>query len=265
MHQRRSSGFKSLPAKAGVWVVAILFLCSPCAWAKKPTGGGGSGGGSHGGGGSTKTSDIAVTSNVYNFNVSYEAYNVQSDQANAPFGSYSNDSTTNLTSVLMGNGNNGITDGDWRLDLASNTAGRSLNITLQPAQGQTVPPAGLTFSTFADMSHVQATCTLMDRDMLTMAAGDSFTCPLTIRLVTGATKSTFYRLEMQFYQDPNTNYALVTCNAVASDGSGWNDWFIDPDGQGVAQLTQLSTRGGKNGPVNEGDYYLKFHFHVTRP
>lgn len=257
--------FTKLAAKVGVWAVAILFLCSPCAWAKKPTGGG-SGGGSHGGGGSTGASDIPVTTEVYNLNESFVAvYNVQSDQAYAVSGNYSNDSATGVSSILMANGNNGITDGDWSLDLSNNTAGRSLNITLQPAQGQTVPPAGLTFSTFPDPSRILADCTLMDRNMLTMAAGDSFSCPLVIRLVTGATKSTFYRLEMQFYQDPNTNYALVTCHGEAMDGSGCNEWFIDPDGAGVAQLTQLSTRGGKNGPVNQGDYFLKFHFHVTRP
>ena len=64
----------------------------------------------------------------------------------------------------------------------------------------------------------------------------------------------------------------VTCNSVASDG-GCNDWYIDPipagydvngnpiPGEAIGRLVYFTKRGS----TNEGDYYFRFHFHITRP
>jgi hypothetical protein len=64
-----------------------------------------------------------------------------------------------------------------------------------------------------------------------------------------------------------TDFAQVTCNSVATDSSGCNDWFIDPmpasgaPGQAIGRLVYFTKRSS----VNEGDYYFRFHFHLTRP
>jgi hypothetical protein len=56
----------------------------------------------------------------------------------------------------------------------------------------------------------------------------------------------------------------VTCNSVASDNSGCNDWFVDPvpaTGGTTGRLVYF----GKRSTINEGDYYFRLHFHLTRP
>jgi len=64
----------------------------------------------------------------------------------------------------------------------------------------------------------------------------------------------------------------VTCNSVASDG-GCNDWYIDPipagydvngnpiPGEAIGRLVYFIKRN----TTNEGDYYFRFHFNITRP
>jgi hypothetical protein len=59
---------------------------------------------------------------------------------------------------------------------------------------------------------------------------------------------------------------------VASAG-GCNDWSIDPipagydvngnpiPGVAIGRLVYFA----KHSTVNEGDYYFRFHFHITRP
>jgi hypothetical protein len=65
----------------------------------------------------------------------------------------------------------------------------------------------------------------------------------------------------------------VACNAANSGGC--SDWFLDPipvvnadgstsPGQARARLDLVDTHGNNNF-TNEGDFYVTFHFHVTRP
>ena len=67
--------------------------------------------------------------------------------------------------------------------------------------------------------------------------------------------------------------AQVHCNSA--DSGGCNDWFIDPvpvvnpdgstsPGQTRARLNLVHTIGN-TGYTDEGDFYLTFHIHVTRP
>jgi hypothetical protein len=71
--------------------------------------------------------------------------------------------------------------------------------------------------------------------------------------------------------EPESTFVQVTCNAVASDGC--KDWYIDPipagydaggnpiPGSAIGRLLYFT----KHSSPNEGDYYFRFHFHLTRP
>ncbi len=119
---------------------------------------------------------------------------------------------------------------------------------------------------------METKCSLDHHDMLTMKAGDKFTCDMSIRFPPW-TRSTFYRLEMDptLLNEPETQQVQVSCNA--GNSSGCSDWFIDPipvvnldgstsPGRTRARLDLVDTKGTL---TNEGDFYMTFHFHVTRP
>lgn len=219
-------------------------------------------------------SDIPVATNLADFDANNAPYSVQSDA----LGAYSNGASA--TSILVANGYNGITLGDWRLDLASSTT-RSIRVTFAQANavqrgdpGYTAPANPPYWGTQFEAVRMENKCSLDHHDMLTMKAGDKFTCDLSIRFPQ-LTSSTFYRLEMDptLLNEPETQQVQVSCN-VANSG-GCNDWFIDPipvvnadgstsPGQTRARLDLVNTRGAGS-LTNEGDFYLTFHFHVTRP
>ena len=90
-----------------------------------------------------------------------------------------------------------------------------------------------------------------------------------------ASSSTYYRLDMAgsfaFLNEPETD-AQVACNSA--DSAGCNNCFIDPvpivnpdgstsPGKARARLNLVGTPRG--GMTDEGDFYLTFHIHVTRP
>ena len=104
--------------------------------------------------------------------------------------------------------------------------------------------------------------------MLTMKAGDSFQCVMIIRIP--GPSSGYYRLYMGRTWYSETNNVQVTCNAVNSGGC--SDWYVDPipvvnadgstsPGKARARLN-LDVR---NQTTDDGDFYLTFHIHVTRP
>ena len=73
--------------------------------------------------------------------------------------------------------------------------------------------------------------------------------------------------------EPETQDVQVSCNST--DSAGCNDWFIDPvpvvnadgstsPGKARARLNLVDTHGSNNF-TNEGDFYVTFHFHVSRP
>lgn len=222
-------------------------------------------------------SDVPVTSNLTDFDATNTAYYVQSDA----LGAYSN-GVNGATSILVANGYNGIVDGDWRLDLSNSTV-RTIRVTFDPANavqpgdpGYTAPANPPYWGTRFEAVRMENKCTMDNHDMLTMKPGDKFPCILSIRFPP-STSSTYYRLEMAgswtFLNEPETQDVQISCNAA--DSGGCNDWFIDPvpvvnpdgttsPGRARARLNLVNTHGSNN-LTNEGDFYLTFHFHVTRP
>jgi hypothetical protein len=220
-------------------------------------------------------SDIAVTTSLADYTANNAPYSVQSDGG----GAYSN-GVNNTTSILVANGYNQIVWGDWRLDLSGSTVRTTrvmfttANAVQQGDPGYTAPANPPYWGTKFEAVRMENKCTLDSHDMLTMKAGDKFTCPMSIRFPQ-LTSTTFYRLEMgvDFQNEPETQQVQVSCNSANSGGC--NDWFIDPipvvnldgstsPGQTRARLDLVDSRGTGT-LTDEGDFYLTFHFHVTRP
>ena len=222
-------------------------------------------------------SDIPVTSNLTDFDAGNTAYFVQSD-ALGPYGN----GLSGATSILVANGYNHIVDGDWRLDLSNSTV-RTIRVTFDPANavqpgdpGYTVPPNPPYWGTRFEAVRMENKCSMDNHDMLTMKPGDKFPCVLVIRFPP-LTSSGFYRLDMAATwtssNEPETQNVQISCNSA--DGGGCNDWFIDPvpvvnpdgstsPGRARARLNLVNMHGSGT-LTDEGDFYLTFHFHVTRP
>jgi hypothetical protein len=252
----------------------IIFSLAGPALAQKKTKGGGSGGG----GNSTGT-DIGVTTYVSDVDASGAPYYLHSDDGSPTStpDEYQN-GVNNVISILVANGYNGIVNGDWRLDLITNSSSRSMGVHLDtdneivPGTATPNPPY---WGTQPQQVRMENKCTFDNKNMLTMKAGDTFTCPTLIRLTYGATSSSYYGLSMapSFTGQTETQPAQIQCNSVASDGN-CNDWFIDPipvanldgstsPGKTEARLS-LKTTKGKSSSTDEGDFYMTFHIHVTR-
>jgi hypothetical protein len=219
--------------------------------------------------------DIPVTSYLADYSASNMPYYVQSDG----LGAYSN-GVNNTFSILVANAYNHLTDGDWRLDLSSSTV-RTIRVTfaqanaVQPGDpGYTAPANPPYWGTGFEAVRMENKCTFDNHDMLTMKVGDKFTCPLLIHFPP-LTSAGFYRLEMGWTElnEPETQEVQIACNSTNSGGC--NDWFIDPipvvnpdgstsPGETRARLDLVNMRGTGT-LTNEGDFYLTFHFHVTRP
>ena len=173
-------------------------------------------------------SDIAVTSLLSDYDANLSPYLVQSDGG----GAYTN-GANGATSILVANGYNGIVWGDWRLDLSASTL-RTIRVTfaqanaVQPGDpGYTAPANPPYWGTQFEAVRMENKCSLDHHDMLTMKAGDKFTCDFSIRFPP-STRSTFYRLEMDptLLNEPETKQVQVACNAANSGGC--SDWFLDP-------------------------------------
>lgn len=232
-------------------------------------------GGSQTATGAKPPSNISVTTN-FDFPGSGSA--IESDNGTP----YSNN-TDGVTSILTTNGYNGIVWGDWQFDTynsSARSAGHSFNtadvVAVQPLDPHYTAPASPPFTgTRSLKSHVAVACTLINNDMLTMWAGQSFNCPLHNRFYVtppvsnGLPTNVDYNLapSISFTGQSETTDVLVTCNGT--DSGGCNDWFIDPIDPGmgaVARLVTASTSKGKpQPPRNLGDFYMKFHIHITRP
>jgi len=189
------------------------------------------------------------------------------------------DGADGVMSILTTNGYNGIVWGDWQFQTYGSTT-RTVGHLFDMA-GAALPgdlhysaPANPPYLGTQDLpSRVQVMCTLLNNDMLTMNAGSSFTCPLHNKF--NMTDGTQYFLDPanSWSHYAETTDVQVTCNTA--DSGGCNDWYIDPlpitpspTGQtgAVGRLTTPSPSKGKPQPdINDGDFYMKFHIHVTRP
>lgn len=217
----------------------------------------------------TGGSDIPVTTYLADVDATGTPYYLQSDGGDA----YKN-GVNSVTSILVANGYNGIVDGDWRLDLSSSTI-RTFGVTfsssnaVQPGDpGYQAPANPPYWGTEYQAARMENKCTQDSHDMLTMKAGDSFQCVMIIRLL--GPNSGYYRLYMGKSWYSETDYVQVSCNSA--DSGGCNDWFIDPipvvNPDGSTSPGKARTRLNydlRNQTTDDGDFYLTFHIHVTRP
>jgi hypothetical protein len=168
-----------------------------------------------------------------------------------------------VTSFLTDNGYNRV-DWDWQFDTYASTArlvGHSLDPedAVQPNDPHYTAPANPPFwGSMTLTSRITVKCTLVLNDMMKMAAGSSFTCPMINKFNVGNIDH-HLNAAQSFDHYPEVTDALVRCNAV--DVAGCKDWFIDPIGLGQA-VGRLVPTGST---INDGDFYMRFHIHVTRP
>lgn len=172
------------------------------------------------------------------------------------------------TSWLTSNGYNGIEYGDWQFGIYDSTV-RNVSESLLADDAvsagdphYTAPANPPFWGTQALKAHIEVKCTLVNKNMLTMTAGQTFTCPLPHKFNYGGTD---FRLDAapSWSHYPETTDVEVRCNTT--DAGGCNDWFIDPISltEAVGRLVAPAIK--HNPAVNEGDFYMRFHIHITRP
>ena len=181
------------------------------------------------------------------------------------------DNVDGVTSLLTCAGYNGIKLGDWQFNSYDSTTRRlSYNFdagdAVQPGDPHYQAPANPPFwGAQLHLTHMEVKCTAVSNDMLTMAPGASFTCPLITSFIWNST--TYFGLHpaLSFTGFPETTDIQIRCNTA--DSGGCNDWFLDPIGlgQAVGRLVQHVTVHNKDVTTDDGDFYMRFHFHLTRP
>jgi hypothetical protein len=215
--------------------------------------------------------DACANAPVTTYFSDLDSQGLPSDIASDGLGGYQN-YVDGITSFLTCQGYNGIGPGDWQFDSYNSTPRRvtqSLdnNEAILPGDPHYSAPANPPFwGTQSLKAHIEVKCTLLYNDMLTMTAGSSFTCPLIDRF--NPAGNIAYRLSpaKSFTNYAETTDVRVSCNTANSGGC--NDWFIDPivPGQAVGRLVPDIPPNQKHlGPVNDGDFYMRFHIHLTRP
>jgi hypothetical protein len=168
------------------------------------------------------------------------------------------------SSILTHNGYNCIKHGDWQFDILGSTvraAGHTFAEAdaIQPGDPNYTAPANPPFwGTELLASRVTVKCTLIRKSMLTMAAGSTMTCPMINRFVVG---NIDYHLNAarSFDGFPEVTDAQIRCNTA--NAGGCNDWSIAPIDFGQAVGRLVPTGSG----INDGDFYMRFHIHITRP
>jgi hypothetical protein len=230
--------------------------------------------------GPKQLSNLSITSTFASADASGSVADIESDNLGSYF-----DGVDAVTSFLTTNGYNGIVWGDWQFGTLNST-NRKVSIGLTNAipvvNGGTATP-NPPFTTKIVTAHVEDKCTAISYDMIKMSAGQSVPCPAIVHFF----DSNSYEYRIYFAPDwtqpatPETTFIEVTCNALAADGSGCNDWFIDPipthdassnpvPGQAIGRVMydgcgSCPKHGDATGNANRGDYYFRFHFHLTRP
>jgi hypothetical protein len=228
--------------------------------------------------GPQQPSNLPITTTLLTVDSSGTIAEIQSDAQ----GSYV-DGVNAVTSFLTTNGYNGIVWGDWQFGtLNSSTRKVSISFTspIQVANGGTTIP-NPPFTVKDVIAHIEDKCTAFSLSMIRMTSGQAFQCPAIVHFFDS--NGNEYRIYMapNWTQPatPETSYVQVTCNAVAGDNSGCNDWFIDPipagrDGNGnpipgaaIGRLVgpPFTGHGKTSNEGNQGDYCFRFHFHLTRP
>jgi hypothetical protein len=217
-------------------------------------------------------SNLSVITNFASTDPSGTITDIQSDGLGAYY-----DGVDGIGSILTTNGYNGQIWGDWQFDdLSSTTREVSLSFAnpIQPSQGGTAVP-NPPFTIKSVSAHVEDKCTQISNgnggwnNMYQMKVGQTFQCPVIVHFFDS--NGYEYRIYMGPNWEPESTFGQVTCNSVATDG-GCNDWYIDPipsydqngnpiPGVATGRLVYFAKRTS----VNEGDFYFRYHFHITRP
>jgi len=211
--------------------------------------------------------DMVVTTSIADVDPAGNAYTIASDG----LGSYFN-GVGNVMSILTCNGYNGIKNGDWQFNkpvankrgqrLNARNMGVSLNVSdaIQPGDPHYTAPANPPFwGTEIRYAYSEVKCTLLNQSMLTMTAGTAMTCPMIFSFSTATDTQYGLNPAHSFNNFPENTDVQVSCN-VANSG-GCTDWLIEPIGslQAVARLVPNADSS------NQGDFYMRFKIHVTRP
>jgi hypothetical protein len=224
--------------------------------------------------------NISVTTYVSDLNASTGiAYYIQSDSligpVNGTIGEYDN-GYQNVSSYLNANTYKSEPPGDWTLDLLSSTM-RTMRLTLSSANAipnGTAPPNPPFSGTENLVSKFEEVCTAISLDMGTMTVGQTIQCPAIFRF--NWSSSYFYRVYMTGSWNgfaPESTFVQIQCDHLGPNGY-CNDWYIDPipvvnpdgttsPGQAIGRLVAEPVHNGSS--FNDGDFYMTFHIHVTRP
>jgi len=146
-----------------------------------------------------------------------------------------------------------------------------------PGGGAPTPP----FTTALVRPKLTAAGDLVGINLLSIAGGETVSCPMRIGFFYPIGGSDQYRIHMTpnspINPYPETDNAVVTCTGVDAN-SQCNQWQIEPEGtnggcltadcsvrQNVVKLVKLATVKGKLTEVNLGDFYMTFSIGVTNP
>ena len=226
--------------------------------------------------GPQQPSNLPVTTTLLSADSSGGAVDIQSDSLGSYF-----DGVNAVTSFLTTNGYNGIVWGDWQFGTLNSTT-RKVSISfaspIQVANGGTAIP-NPPFTTNNVIAHIEDKCTMISYSMIRMSAGQTFPCPAIVHFfnTNGDEFRIYFAPNWTQPPTPETTFVQVTCNAVASDGC--NDWYVDPisagsdaggnpiPGAATGRLVgpPFTGHGKTSNGGNQGDYYFRFHFHLTRP
>jgi hypothetical protein len=228
--------------------------------------------------GPQQLSNLPITTTLLSADSSGTVADIQSDSQGSYF-----DSVGGVTSFLTTNGYNGIVWGDWQFGTLNSTT-RKVSISfanpIQVANGGTAIP-NPPFNAKNVIAHIEDKCTAFSYSMIKMSAGQILQCPAVVHFFDS--NGNEYRIYMAPNSvqpaTPETSYVQVTCNTVADDNSGCQDWYIDPipagrdasgnpiPGAAVGRLVgpPFTGHGSTSNGGNQGDYYFRFHFHLTRP
>ncbi len=211
--------------------------------------------------------NLPVTAEIFDLDMNNLSTTIGSDGLGLPY----QDGVNGVSSYLQTNVCNGLTWGDWVFD-TRNSPSRSVSETffaadeIQPGDPHYQAPASppyLGSELQKALLHVRCTCTV-GLSMYTMASGTHIVCPLNNNWWDSSGNE--WSLDPGKYW-PETTNVQITCNGVSTTDGNCNDWTIDPDPlEGVEAVGRLSKTPPHNKPpIDDGDFYMRFHIHITRP
>jgi hypothetical protein len=222
-----------------------------------------------GGGKPPKRSNISVTTYFSDLDLN----NLPSTIASDGQGAYV-DGIGGATSFLTANTCNSLPTGDWRFD-STNSPSRAVSESffsqdaVQPGDPHYQAPANPPyFGSQLQKAHLNVQCTCTGKDMGSMTTGTQITCPMINGWTDAAGDDWGFSPAKSFSGHLETTDVQITCNSVGTNGL-CNDWSIDPDpAEGAEAVGRLGeTVPTHPGPtkIDDGDFYMRLHIHITRP